>query len=152
MTKMLLSFVILTSTATAAAAPVKSEKKLEGSHFIFEALAETFPEFVVDSGDFSKEIKIPQLSCFSANEVVAGQSATTTVCEAINGDFKKLRKPATNLFLVLLNQRMSIHNYSSPGITYIALKDVNCVLINPKQNDSGQPHAPSYECSARQIR
>lgn len=152
MTKMILSLAILASTTTAFAAPAKSEKKLEGSRYVFDALEETFPEFVEDIGGFSKEITIPQLSCFSANEVIADRSVTTTVCEAINSDFKKLRKPATNLFLVLLNQRMAIHNYSSPGITYIELKDVDCALIDPKQSDPSKPHEPRYECTVRQIK
>ncbi|MFS4457914.1 hypothetical protein [Bdellovibrio sp. HCB2-146] len=142
MTKAFLSFVILSFSVVVFATPAKSEKKLEGSRFVFEALAETFPEFVEDVGDSTKEIKIPQLSCFSANEIVENQATTNTVCEAINNDFKKIRKSATNLFLVLLNQRMTIHNYSSPGITYIELRDVDCKM----------QHSSKYECTVRQVR
>lgn len=142
MNSLFASFIVLMSATVVSAAPAKLESKFQNGRYVFDTLAETFPDLVEIAADGSKRISIPQLGCSSLNEVVAGVVTTKTDCEAIDSAFKIHRKPATDLFLVLLNQRVAIHSYSSPGVTYIILKDLNCSLGN---TSGARP-----QCSARQ--
>ena len=122
---------------SALAAQASNAWKFDGSQFVYEALAQTFPEFVHAT---AKEIHLQALDCFSANEVKGTQLIARTECNGIDADFRHIRKSAPNLFLVLLNQRAAIHNYSSPGITYINLRDIVCKKVGT-----------TYQCSAQTI-
>ena len=125
------------SLSTASARQSTPAWKFDGRSFVYEAIAQTFPEYLEGS---KREINLPQLECFSVNEKVGAEISTRSECAGISSDFKNLRRSAPGLFLVLLNQRAAVHNYSSPGITYISLRDVVC-----------KKAGSTYECTARSI-
>lgn len=103
-----------------------AEKPLQGSEFLFRSLAETFPEFM-QQGKGVQEITLLSLECYSLNEIVAGAHVLKTRCHAIAPEFKHSEVDAGPLFLTMINLRLKVHNYSSPGITYVNVRDLKCI-------------------------
>ena len=100
-------------------------KALEGSDFLYRSVSETFPEFVQEKDGVSN-IDLQSLDCYSANEIVDGAHVLKTRCKAIDQNFKISEDHAPALFLTLINLRLRVHNYSSPGITYLNLRNLKC--------------------------
>ncbi|WP_413291058.1 hypothetical protein [Bdellovibrio sp. HCB337] len=126
---------------------VGATKELPGAQVIYLTLASTFPEFDESIGGFSYEITLKELSCSSSNSLDGnGAPLLTTECIATDALGTQLVRPATNLYLTLLNSGVPVDTHSEPGTTYIVLTGVNCGVLEPRSTPDN-PVTPEYFCS-----
>lgn len=131
---------------------VGPSKPLSGAQFIYVALATTFPEFNEHTGGFSYAIFLDRLDCHSTNTVKEHGLVVVTECTATDYRGKSITREASNLFLVLLNQRVILDRQSEGGTTYINLEGLDCEVIDPKPSSPDDAHKPEYYCSMNNMR
>lgn len=122
-------------------------KELIYPQWIYENLAETFPEFNEPLGGFSAEVLLKDLSCSSRNLTSHDEARMEVRCTAVNWNGVRLEREGTKLFLALLNSGLVPDQRTNPGTSTIKVIGLSCAVIAPRTTPENENWPPEeYSC------